>query len=352
MVSKVECSSVIILLICLLKIENIRAQCTKPSFGENRVLTPESDSKESFPEGSTAEFQCATGYVTANPGASKTVTCTGGTWSDLALQCKKRSCGPLRDIPFGRYTYSPEGDEGLLFGAQATPECDKGYELTGKTRTCTVKGWDDRDATCEEVNCEPPPPTVPENGKPTEPLEDVYKYQTVITYSCNEGYVLSGHDSISCLETGQFETPPKCIKLSCGVLEVDPNAMTTGARPPYSLGSLVTFVCKTGFTMEGASELKCVESGWSSSPPRCIELQTTTTTTTTREPAPKITMPTTKDNSQNKATPSPNSGVKIGLGVGIPLCILALVVGVWYYKKRSSARGYSGNVAKSEDGAL
>uniref|UniRef100_A0A8B9HHC4 Sushi domain-containing protein n=1 Tax=Astyanax mexicanus TaxID=7994 RepID=A0A8B9HHC4_ASTMX len=239
------------------------AQCTKPSFGENRVLTPESDSKESFPEGSTAEFQCATGYVTANPGASKTVTCTGGTWSDLALQCKKRSCGPLRDIPFGRYTYSPEGDEGLLFGAQATPECDK-----GSTRTCTVKGWDDRDATCEVVKCRPPPD--PENGKPTEPLEEVYKYQTVITYSCNEGYVLSGHDSISCLETGQFETSPKCIKLDCGVLEVDPNAMKTGARPPYSLGSLVTFVCKSGFTMEGASELKCVESGWSSSPPRCI----------------------------------------------------------------------------------
>lgn len=318
----------IIFFVCLLKIENIRAQCERPSVQGNRQLKSDSY-QSSYPDGSTAEFECSVGYLPVNSRASKIITCNGKTWTDLELQCKKKSCGALPDFLNGRYTFSPEGDDSILYGAQATPECDKGYVLTGIPRICNVDGWRGREPVCEEVKCLPPPD--PEHGKPTEPLEEIYRYQTVITYSCNEGYVLSGSDSISCLENGKFQTPPQCSKLSCDETEFDPKSSKTGAKPPYKLGSLVSFYCSPGYILDGDRELKCEPSGWSSRPPQCID----------RVIPPSPTSP-----------PPHNNGMKIGLAVGIPLVILALCVGGYLYKKQSSARGYSGNVAKNEDGQL
>ncbi|XP_072552199.1 regulator of complement activation group 2 gene 1 isoform X2 [Salminus brasiliensis] len=345
--SKPEFRSGSIFLLCLLQIVHIRAQCEKPNLGANRMLTADSD-KPSYPDGSTATFTCSVGYLPEDSKASKTIVCSGSTWTELALRCKKRSCGPLPDISSGRYSYSPDGADGVLFGATATAQCNKGYMIFGKDkRYCRETGWDGRDPVCEEVKCSSPPDV--ENGKLTEPAEEHYGYQSVVTYTCNEGYFVSGQLSISCLENGTFSTPPQCKKVLCGDLEIDPNSERTGARPPYKLKSFIEFKCRSGYTLQGSNYLRCEPSGWDHPPPRCIAPTTTTTTTTTTAQSPKATTPRTPtrptrptpEEREVGPTPTPPSsngnGLKVGLGIGISLLIVLVGGGLFYcYKNKAS----------------
>ncbi|KAF4078626.1 hypothetical protein AMELA_G00201180 [Ameiurus melas] len=134
----------ITLLMWLMKVGEIRAQCGKPRIWVNRVLTEGSD-KNSFANGATATFKCAIGYSTAS--GSPTITCKGQQWTDLTLQCKKKSCGSLPDVPNGRYL-TPDGIE---YGATATVQCNEGYinTVASNTRNCREDGWDGRNAECE-----------------------------------------------------------------------------------------------------------------------------------------------------------------------------------------------------------
>ena len=51
-------------------------------------------------------------------------------------------------------------------------------------------------------------PGVPNNGQAH---GNIYTYNSVIKYTCNEGYLISGSHSIVCLATGEWSsTVPKC----------------------------------------------------------------------------------------------------------------------------------------------
>ncbi|XP_036447228.1 membrane cofactor protein-like isoform X7 [Colossoma macropomum] len=354
MTAKAACRSLIIFLMCLLSVVKIRAQCEKPSTLENRVLTPESI-KPTYPDGDTATFQCSVGYKPADPKASKTIICSGNKWdyNTLKLQCTKKSCRPLPDFANGRYTYSPEGDEGVLFGATATAQCNEGYMLLRYTaRRCLDAGWDGREPVCEVIKC-PSPPEIT-NGQPEEPLEE-YDYGQAVTYVCNAGYTLFGASTVSCSNSGTFEpSPPECIKVSCDSPSV-PNGKRMRGIPPFGYRSTVEFACDSGFKMVGSGSLVCDRNGWNPPPPTCSEeiqeVSTTTSTTTTATPPTRPTSPAPKDKKEDD-NPSPNNAGKIIGGVIGALGVLGIIVGLYYYKKRSSTRGYSGNVAKNEEGAL
>ncbi|XP_036447224.1 membrane cofactor protein-like isoform X3 [Colossoma macropomum] len=270
MTAKAACRSLIIFLMCLLSVVKIRAQCEKPSTLENRVLTPESI-KPTYPDGDTATFQCSVGYKPADPKASKTIICSGNKWdyNTLKLQCTKKSCRPLPDFANGRYTYSPEGDEGVLFGATATAQCNEGYMLLRYTaRRCLDAGWDGREPVCEVIKC-PSPPEIT-NGQPEEPLEE-YDYGQAVTYVCNAGYTLFGASTVSCSNSGTFEpSPPECIKVSCDSPSV-PNGKRMRGIPPFGYRSTVEFACDSGFKMVGSGSLVCDRNGWNPPPPTCSE---------------------------------------------------------------------------------
>ncbi|KAL6483445.1 hypothetical protein MHYP_G00083170 [Metynnis hypsauchen] len=272
MTAKADRRSLIVFLMCLISVVKIRAQCGTPSPGENRVLTPES-SKPTYSDGDTATCQCSVGYRPVNPKVSKTITCSGNKWdySTLALQCTKKTCGALPDFHNGRYTYSPEGDEGILFGATATAQCNEGYQLIGNpARHCRDSGWDGRDPVCEVVKCLPPPEIL--NGQPEEPLLEQYEYGQAVTYVCNAGYTCFGDSTIACSSSGTFQpSPPECIKVSC-----DPPSVLNGQRisgiPPYTYRSSIEFVCDSGFKMEGSPSMLCDRNGWIPPPPTCTEV--------------------------------------------------------------------------------
>ncbi|KAL6483450.1 hypothetical protein MHYP_G00083220 [Metynnis hypsauchen] len=265
--------NLIIFLMCLLNVAKIKAQCEVPRAEDQRVLAPESI-KPTYSDGDTVTFQCSVGYRPVNPKSYRTITCSGNKWdhSTLALQCTKKTCGPLPDFPNGRYTYSPEGDEGILFGATATAQCNEGYRLLGyPARHCRDSGWDGREPVCEVVKC-PPPPEIP-NGEPDEPLLEQYDYGQAVIYVCNAGYTRFGDSIVSCSSSGTFQpSPPECIKVSCDPPHV-PNAKRIYGRPPYRYRSTIEFACNPGFKMVGSGSLVCERNGWNSPPPNCTEIR-------------------------------------------------------------------------------
>ncbi|XP_037396855.1 sushi, von Willebrand factor type A, EGF and pentraxin domain-containing protein 1-like isoform X2 [Pygocentrus nattereri] len=268
-----NCHNLFIFLVCLLNVAKIRAQCEVPRAGDQRVLTPESN-KPTYSDGDTVTFQCIVGYRPVNPKTYRTLTCSGNSWdySTLELQCTKKTCGPLPDFPNGRYTYSPDGAEGILFGATATAECNEGYRLLRyPDRHCRDSGWDGREPVCEVVKCLPPPEIL--NGQPDEPLEDVYEYGQAVTYICNAGYTRFGDSIVSCSSEGTFQpSPPECKKVYCDPPNV-PNGKRIHGRPPFTYKSTIQFACNVGFKMVGSGSLVCERNGWNSSPPNCTEIR-------------------------------------------------------------------------------
>ncbi|KAF7696157.1 hypothetical protein HF521_006251 [Silurus meridionalis] len=247
----------------LLTAVDVRAQCDRPSVGENRVLADDVD-QQSFSDGSVLKFKCATGYVTLS--GSKSITCTGNQWSDLELRCKKRSCGNPGEINNGRYQIPPEG--GILFGATITATCNDGFMLVGYAkRNCLANGWDGRAPVCEEVKCLPPPSI--KDGT-FEPMEDFYNYNEVVTYSCDSGVHLIGTSELSCSNDGTFQpAPPRCTAVLCDRPEIPHAVRIEGKSPPYKLGNFVRYKCEKGYKMEGSNLIVCKENGWDPSLPQC-----------------------------------------------------------------------------------
>ncbi|KAM9445650.1 complement component receptor 1-like protein isoform 1-T2 [Clarias gariepinus] len=256
--------ALLILLTFLMKVAEVQGQCGRPSVGENMVIINDV-SNQTFTNGSTITFKCSTGYVPVISSASKTITCVGTEWTKLDLNCTKKSCGSLSEIPNGKYTY-PDGN---LFGATAVAECNEGYSLVGqKTRNCRENGWDGRDPVCEAVKCEPPP-TI-QNGT-YDPIEEFYNYNQAVTYSCSKGYTLVGESTITCLANGSFPSPPQCLIVKCETPNIANAIRVEGKSPPYGYKDFVRYECNTGYTMEGTGYLVCDLNGWNPPPPKCIK---------------------------------------------------------------------------------
>ncbi|KAF5895069.1 complement component receptor 1-like protein, partial [Clarias magur] len=237
-------------------------QCKRPLVGDNRILSDESNN-QTFPDGSTVRFHCAAGYTTAS--GSRKITCNGTRWTDLELQCKKKSCGDPGDILHGMY----DKPDGIVFGAIITAKCKDGYQLAGlvNTKKCGVKGWEGRNPVCEVVKCQPPPPI---NDGTSDQNEQFYVYGEAVTYSCKGGRDLIGHSVITCSSDGTFQPPPpQCLFVSCDSPEMSNAVRIEEKSPPYKYKEFVRYQCKKGYKMEGSDLLTCTEKGWDSPPPQC-----------------------------------------------------------------------------------
>ncbi|XP_060792623.1 sushi, von Willebrand factor type A, EGF and pentraxin domain-containing protein 1-like [Neoarius graeffei] len=254
----------IIFLICLMKVAEIKAQCERPDVGENRVIVDDSG-QETFPNGSTVTFKCSVGYRPESSLASKSITCVGTEWTNLELNCTKKSCGLLPELANGKYTYP----NGHLFGATAEAQCNEGYMLVGQnTRNCLENGWDGRDHVCEAVKCEPPPTIL--NGE-FEPLEPSYNYNQAVIYSCSGDFTLIGESTITCSDNGTFHpSPPQCKLIVCDTPNIKNAVRVEGKPPPYGYKNFVRYQCIEGYTMTGSDYLVCDVNGWNPPPPECI----------------------------------------------------------------------------------
>ncbi|XP_056129305.1 sushi, von Willebrand factor type A, EGF and pentraxin domain-containing protein 1 isoform X2 [Lampris incognitus] len=196
-----------LLLLLLLCVSTVRAaaSCPRPEQKQNAVLTDETLLKNDFPEGIDITFECAHGFTRED--GSGSVTCTGGQWTELTLACKKIDCGPPQQQPHTSYGIS---ENGTVFTASVKVLCDRGYQLSGASyKQCFARGWIGK-SRCKPITCSKPAEV--NNGRNTwDNQSTTVAYDEIIEYFCNEGYTLTGNNSIKCSENGRYDSlPPEC----------------------------------------------------------------------------------------------------------------------------------------------
>ena len=171
-------------------------------------------------------------------------------------------CG-VPDSPSNGNVTLTNGD--TQYGAIATYSCNSGYTLTGTTdRQCQSNGqWDI--PTCDPVDCGNP--GVPDNGQAH---GDIYTYTSIVTFSCDTGYILRNNFGVECLSDGQWNASiPTCDLVDCGNPGVPDNGQAHGDI--YTYNSVINYTCNEGYLINDSYSIVCQDNGeWSNAVPGCV----------------------------------------------------------------------------------
>ena len=99
-----------------------------------------------------------------------------------------------------------------------------------------------------------------------------FTYGSQITFSCNEGYVISSNITLDCLSNGEWNYPlPMCTIVTCGNSGIPANGFTYGSS--FKFYDVLTFGCESGFSLIGNSSITCQANGhWSGNLPLCSHI--------------------------------------------------------------------------------
>ncbi|KAL4228764.1 hypothetical protein ACF0H5_011806 [Mactra antiquata] len=211
--------------------------------------------------GQTATFLCNVGY--ARFGARQVLCTNTGDWSAQPPICQVTDCGGLQNPENGIVT-----SEQTTLSQEATYTCDPGYTIQGTSiRICQSNGsWSDSIPTCQPKDCGIL--EAPENG------DVIYNsntlYGSTVDYKCNDGYIVNGLSTRTCLHTRQWsDVAPSCDRVDCGERPVLEDGYITDSSPRTTLDSEVFYECDTGYKMMGTRIVHCLTTGQWSQLPTC-----------------------------------------------------------------------------------
>lgn len=113
-------------------------------------------------------------------------------------------------------------------------------------------------------------------GRPEQPpnstmLSKNFNVGSNVEYTCDEGHLLVGPSSRTCLETGFYnEFPPVCKRIQCGYPANIQNGSYQLVNGSVGYLSHVIYECDPGYEILGRSELICdIDERWNGPPPKC-----------------------------------------------------------------------------------
>ncbi|XP_064386249.1 P-selectin-like isoform X2 [Halichondria panicea] len=234
----------------------------------NGGITYTDGSTDSRPINTIATYTCNNGYTLTGGGVR---ACQNDrTWSGSAQTCQA-NCPDLPTLTNGMIMYSAGSPDNRPLGSSAVHSCNTGYTLTGGiTRVCvTGARWSETAPTCQGP-CSDLPPLMNGGITYTDGLTDSRPVNTIATYTCDNGYTLTGGSFRACQNGGTWDgTAPTCQATTCPDLITPTNGMisynmgTTGLRP---VNTVATLSCNTGFNrattcqadrMWSGSEITC-----------------------------------------------------------------------------------------------
>ncbi|XP_013766577.1 E-selectin [Pundamilia nyererei] len=153
--------------------------------------------------------------------------------------------------------------------------CEEGYKLSVQTPLrCTGSGkWSEKPPTCEMIQCEKMSEPTHGSMKCSDPLGS-FSYQSTCTFTCDEGYVLSGSSSLQCEASANWNgSQPYCVAVQCPALQNLTNGFVScgeDADTRFSYKNTCSFSCDQGYHLVGASRMTCTSGGtWNQQIPHC-----------------------------------------------------------------------------------
>ncbi|WAR13229.1 SVEP1-like protein, partial [Mya arenaria] len=207
----------------------------------------------------TASFSCSNGYfLTGSPDATCNAT---GQWDSLLPNCTIHDCGEL-NLTNGNVITST----GTQFEATASFSCNDGYFLTGSPdATCNATGqWDSPLPNCTIHDCGELNLT---NGNVI--TSTGTQFEAIASFSCSNGYFLTGSPDATCNATGQWDSPlPNCTIHDCGELNLTNGNVITSTGTQFE--ATAYFSCNDGYFLTGSPDATCNATGqWDSPLPNC-----------------------------------------------------------------------------------
>ncbi|XP_052019037.1 membrane cofactor protein-like [Apodemus sylvaticus] len=280
-----------------------------PAFGSMKL---NGNPKTSYGTGEQVEYSCRPGYI---PQFRHIYSSCGadGQWSPISKDaCYKKSC-PSQGDPVNGHVNLLNGTS--EYGSQIEYVCNRGFYIIGqRILRCILKGsdveWSDEAPVCSKILCTPPPNI--ENGEFSPNHNDVFEYQEVATYKCNQ---VSGKDKLSlvgeskiyCSENRSWSAnPPECKVVKCPYPVIKNGKQTSGFSKKYSYKATITFECNWGLYLHGSDMVVCEGNNtWHPPIPVCLSQPPPSSPRplTPRPPTPRPTSSSSTDVSpSNKET--------------------------------------------------
>ncbi|KAM7410039.1 hypothetical protein PAMA_001482 [Pampus argenteus] len=230
------------------------------SFGSNRF-------------NASCHFHCELGFQLV--GAPELLCQASGHWDHPVPLCQAEKCPVLNhaNISGGNMNCShPIAPHS--YNSTCEIRCNEGYELSGQEQIrCDHTGqWTASVPACTVKKCSPI--IFPTTGNMTcVDTVEPFSYGSECNFTCQEGFYLTGENTITCLVSGQWSKPaPACTVVRCSSLKIPPHASMQCQDPLsiYSYSSVCTVQCDEGFDLIGTNMTKCLSQGnWSHALPIC-----------------------------------------------------------------------------------
>ena len=217
--------------------------------------------------GDTISHQCQPGHTLLG---SRVRLCTGdGDWSGSPPVCASITCPGLPHIPHGATDI-----ELRVPGEKARFRCDLGWSLRGVNNiTCNSDGnWNGDLPSCEPTLCNAE--QMKTNASLLTERQDSYSVRSELLFACPESLILAGHERLTCLPTGLWDSePPVCIKPECSEIIPVNNGIVFGMITSAN-GTEVNFSCDNGYYKISNSNVECsLDKDWEGTVPVCSRYQ-------------------------------------------------------------------------------
>ncbi|XP_071403043.1 P-selectin-like [Centroberyx affinis] len=221
---------------------------------------------------SSCHFHCDLGYRLV--GAPSLRCQANGEWDHPAPLCHAEQCPALNHIPSGGSMNCSHPIAPYSYNSTCEFSCNEGYELNGQNwLRCDPTGqWTASVPTCTVKRCSPI--SVPAMGNMTcvDALQP-FSFGSRCSFTCREGFYLTGHNTLTCLASGQWSKhTPTCTVVQCNSLKAPSHASMQCQDPlgEFSSGSICTMQCEEGFDLIGTNFTQCSSQGnWSHALPVC-----------------------------------------------------------------------------------
>ncbi|KAI3368816.1 hypothetical protein L3Q82_025802, partial [Scortum barcoo] len=210
---------------------------------------------------STCEVRCEEGY---EPSRHDQIRCDhNGQWTDSIPECTMKKCSPILFPATGNMT-CVDTLEPFSFGSQCNFTCQEGYNLTGdNTLTCLASGqWSKPTPICTVVQCNSLNAPLHASMQCQDPIE-VFSYGSICTVNCEEGFDLIGTNSTKCSSKGNWSHAfPVCQAKRCDPIK-SPHGTLSCSDPngSFSFASRCTAICDEGFLLNGTATTVCTSQG-------------------------------------------------------------------------------------------